>query len=101
MTGLREAGLSVGGSVLNSLAEASRGAPRLPESVLEDCTAVDQQAMGQLQSRDAALYACVTAIKVAHPPHLSSRMMLGARVQQGVEVGMAALARKTYQISCM
>ena len=68
MTGLREVGLSAGGSVLNSLAGASRGAPRLPESVLEDCTAVDQQAMGHLQSRDSALYACVKAIKVAHPP---------------------------------
>ena len=58
----------MGGSVLNSLAGTPRAAPRLPESVLEDCTAVDQQAMGQLQSRDSALYACVTAIKVAHPP---------------------------------
>lgn len=62
--GLRETTLSKGGNVVDSLRGASGDFPQLLQGVLEDSSAVDQQAMELLQARDAALYACVTALKV-------------------------------------
>lgn len=62
--GMREQHLSASGTVIEEFRTAAGALPPLPARVLEDCSIADQQAMGLLQSRDSALYACFGAVKV-------------------------------------
>jgi len=62
--GLRQADVSQGGSIVDSLPGAAGVQLSLSAGILEDCEAVDLQALGHLRNRDTAMAACTACILV-------------------------------------
>jgi len=64
LLGLRQTELSQGGSIVDSLAGGAESKLSLSARILEDCDAVDLQALTHLQSRDSAMAACMACVQV-------------------------------------